>query len=96
MINPPASTPCKETPPALNQPMQTRSTRKKFKAEVRSKRNEERHKPSGKTPEDPVMNPSGEFKYLGEDEKIAPQHPPYLPPVQPGVQPPRRTTSSKF
>ena len=26
-----------------------------------------------------------------EDENIAPKHPPYLPPVRPGVQPPRQT-----
>ena len=71
MSNPPASAPCEETPPASNQPMQTRSTRNKFKAEVRSKRNEERHEPSGKTPEDPVMNPPREFKDFGEDENIA-------------------------
>ena len=72
MRNPPASAPREETPPAPNQPMQTRSTRKKYKAEVRSKQNEEKNKPSGKTPEDPVMNPPGEFKDVGEDENIAP------------------------
>ena len=49
MSNPPTSAPHEETPPALIQPMQTRSSRKKFKPEVRSKRNEDRHKPSGKT-----------------------------------------------
>ena len=91
MSNPPASAPHEEIPPVPSQPMQTRSTRKKFKVEFRSKRNKERHKPSGKTPEDPVMNPPGEFKDFGEDENVAPQHPPYLPPILPGVQPPRRT-----
>ena len=90
MRNPPTSAPHEETPLAPNQPMQTRSTRNKFKAEVRSKQNEERHKPSGKTPEDPMMNPPGEFEDFGEDENIAPQRPPYLPPVRPGVQPPWR------
>ena len=80
--------PCEETPPAPPQPMQTRSTRKKFKPEVRSKRNEDRHKPSGKTSEEPQMNPSGSaefppkgFEEFGEDENITPQHPPYLHPV---------------
>ena len=57
MSNPPASAPYEETPLVPNQPMQMRSTRKKFKAEVCSKRNEERHKTSGQTPEDLVMNP---------------------------------------
>ena len=42
MRNPPASAPREETPPVPNQPMQTRSTRKKFKAEVRSKWHEEK------------------------------------------------------
>ena len=90
MSNPPTSAPREETPPMPNQPMQTQSTRNKFKAEVRSKWNEERNKPSGKTPEDPVMNPPGEFEYFGEDENVAPQH----PPIRPRVQPPRRI--SKF
>ena len=54
MSNPPASAPYEVTPLALNQPMQTRSTRKKFKVEVRSKRNEERQKPK-----DPAMHPPG-------------------------------------
>ena len=95
MSNPPTSAPSEETPPAPNQQIQTRSTRKRFKAEVCSKRNEERHKPSGKTAEDPEMNPSGSvelplegFEDFNEDENFASQHPPYLPPVQPGVQPP--------
>ena len=81
MSNPPTSTPHEENPTVPSQPMQTRSTRNKFRAEVRSKQNEERNQPSGKTPEDPVMNPLGEFEYLGEDENVAPQHPPYLPPM---------------
>ena len=75
MSKPPASAPREETPPVLNQPMQTRSTRKKFKAEVCSKRNKERHKSSGKTPEDLEMNPFGSaelppegFEDFGEDE----------------------------
>ena len=90
MRNPPASTPREETPPASNQPMQTRSTRKKFKAEVCAKRNEERHKPSGKTPEDPEMNPSGSteippegFEDFDEDENVASQCPPYIIPIRP-------------
>ena len=71
--------------------MQTRSARKKFKPEVRSKHNEDRHKQSGKTPEDPEMHSSGSAEVPPiEDEKIAPKHPPYLPPVRPGVQPPQR------
>ena len=90
--HPPASAPREETPPAPTQPMQTRSTRKKFKPEFFSKRNEERHKPSGKTPEEPEMNPSGSVEIPPEgDENVASQHPPYHPPVRPGVQPPRRT-----
>ena len=96
MSNPPAYAPCEETPPLPNHPMQTRSTRNKFKVEVRSKRNEERHKPSGKTPEDSVMNPPGlaelppkGFEDFGEDDNVASQCPPYLLPVRPGVQPPR-------
>ena len=44
MSNPTASAPHAETPPALTQPMQTRSTRRKFKPEVHSKKNEDRHK----------------------------------------------------
>ena len=86
MSNPPASAPCEETLPAPNHLMQTRSTRNKFKAEVHSKQNEERHKPSGKTPEDPEMNPLGsaelppeDFQDFDEDENIALQHPPYIP-----------------
>ena len=65
--------------------MQTRSTRNKFKVEVRSKRNEERHKPSGKTLEDPEMNPSSSAELppegFEEDENIALHRPPYLPSV---------------
>ena len=63
MSTPPASAPREETSLALNQPMQTRSTRKKFKAEVRSKRNKERHKPSGKTSKDPEMYPPGSVEW---------------------------------
>ena len=37
------------------------------------------------------MTPPGEFEDFGEDENIASQRPPYLPPVRPIVQPPRRT-----
>ena len=86
MSNPPAFVPCKETPPALPQPMQTWSTRKKFKPEVWSKRNEDRHKQLGKTPEDPEMTPSGSAEVPPEvDENISPQHPPYIPPVQLGI-----------
>ena len=82
-----------ETPPAPTQPMQTRYSRKKFNPKVRSKRNEDRHKQSGKTPEDPVMNPSGSAEIPPKgDENVASQHPPYLSPVRPRVQPPRRTT----
>ena len=81
---------CEETPPALIQLMQTRSARKKFKLEVRSKQNEDRHKQSGQTSEDPEMNPSGSAGIPPEgDENIASQRPPYLQPVRPGVQPPR-------
>ena len=100
MRNPPASAPHKETSLVPNQLMQTRSTRKKFKEKVLSKQNEERHQPSGKTLEDPViqMNPLGsaelppeDFEDFGEDENVASQRPPYLPPVRPGVMPPRGT-----
>ena len=59
MSNPP----CEEASLAPKQPMQIRSTRKKFKAEVRSKRNEERHKPSGKTLEDPEIYPPGSAEW---------------------------------
>ena len=45
--------PCEEASPARKQPMQIRSNRKKFKVEVHSKWNEERHNPSGNTQEDP-------------------------------------------
>ena len=73
-IHPPMSATHEETPLAPTQPMQTRSTRKKFKPEVRSKRNEDRHQQSGKTPKDPEMNPFGSAKVpLEEDENIAPQ-----------------------
>ena len=80
MRNPPASAPHEEASPTSNQLMQTRPNRKKFKAEVRSKRNEDRHKPSGKTLEDLViqMNPLGsaelppeDFEDFGEDENVA-------------------------
>ena len=97
--DPLGSAPHEETPPASTQPMQTCSTRKKFKPEVHSKWNEDKHKQSGKTPEDPEMNPSSSaeippegFEDFGEDEKVASQHPPYLPPIRPGVQPPQPTT----
>ena len=80
----------KKLPPAPVQPMHTQSTRKKFKPEVHSKWNKDRHKQSGKTPEDPEMNPSGSaelppegFEDFGEDENVALQH--YLPPIRPGV-----------
>ena len=95
MSNASASTPREETPPAPPQPMQTRSTRKKFKPEVCSKQNEDRHKQSGKTSEDPKMNPSGLAEIPSEgDENIALQRPPYLHPVRPRVQPPQR--NAKF
>ena len=42
------------------------------------------------------MNPSGSrelppevFEDFGEDENVASQHPPYLPPIRPGGQPPQ-------
>ena len=80
--HPPAPAPCEETPPAPPQPMETQSTKKKFKPEVRSKRNEDRHKQLGKTLEDPKMNPSSSAEIPpGGDENIASQHPPYLPHV---------------
>ena len=70
--------------------MQTRYTRKKFKPEVCSKRNEDRHKQSEQTSKDPEMNPPGSEEIpLEGDENIAPQRPPYLQPVRPGVKPPR-------
>ena len=76
--HPPTSATHKETPLAPTQPMQTRSTRKKFKPEVRSNWNEDRYQLSGKTPEDPKMNPSSSAEVpLEEDENIAP----YLPPA---------------
>ena len=72
MRNPLPSAPREETPPAPTQPMQTRSTRKKFKPKVHSKRNEDRHGPSGKTPKDPKMNPSGSVEIPPEgDENVA-------------------------
>ena len=77
MRNPPASVPRKETPPVPNQPMQTRSTRKKFKPEVHSKQNEDRNEPVGQTSEEPEMNPSGSVEIPPEGS----QCPPYLPPV---------------
>ena len=41
------------------------------------------------------MNPPGSTKIpLEGDEEIAPQWPPYLQPIRPGVQPPRR--NAKF
>ena len=55
MSNPPY----KEVSPAPKQSMQIRSTRKKFKAEVLSKWNKERHNSSKKTQEDPEMYPPG-------------------------------------
>ena len=73
MSTPPTSAPREETPPAPNQPIQTRSTRKKFKPEVRSKRNEDRHQQSGKTSEDPGMDPPGSAEIPIEGkENIAP------------------------
>ena len=91
--HPPTPTPCEETPPAPRQPMQTGSTRKKFKPEVHSKWNEDRHKQSGKTLEDPEMNPSGSteippegFEDFSKAENLASHRPRYLLPVRPGVQ----------
>ena len=55
MSNPP----CEEASPAPKQPMQIRSTRKKFKVELHSKWNEERYNPLGKTQEDHEMYPPG-------------------------------------
>ena len=46
---PPAPAPREETLLAPIPPMQTRSARKQFKLEVRSKPNEDRHKQSGQT-----------------------------------------------
>ena len=78
---PPASAPCEETPLAPTQPMQTRSARKKFKLEVDSKHNKDRHKQSGKMPEDPEMHPSGSAEAPpAEGENIAPKRPLYIPP----------------
>ena len=72
MSNPTASAPREETPIAPPQPMQTRSTRNKFKPKVRSKRNEDRHKQSGQTPEDLEMHPSGSVETPPQvDENIA-------------------------
>ena len=80
--HPPVSAPREETSPAPTQLMQTRSTRKNFKLEVRSKRNEDKHKQSGKTPEDPEMNPSGSAEIPHEgDENVSSLHPPYLHPI---------------
>ena len=42
------------------------------------------------------MNPPGEFKDFGEDENIAPQRPPYLPPVRPRVVALSRQTRVSF
>ena len=54
---PPAHAPCEEPHPAPPRPMQTRSARKKSRTEVRSKRNQDRHKQTGKTPADHPMDP---------------------------------------
>ena len=71
-----------ETLPAPTPPMQTRSSRKQFKPEVRSKRNEDRHKKSRKTSKDPGMDPPGSAEIPSEgEENIAPQQPPYLQPI---------------
>ena len=71
--------------------MQTQSARKQFKPEVRSKRNEDRHKQSGKTSEDPGMDPTGSVEIPSDTEdNIAPRRPPYIPPLRTGVKPPRR------
>ena len=78
-----------ETLSTPTSPMQTRSSRKQFKPEVRSKQNEDRHKEIGQTSKDPEMNPSGSVEIPPEgDENIATPRPPYLQPVRPGVQPP--------
>ena len=88
---PPAPAAREETLPAPSPPMQTRSARKQFKPEVRSKRNEDRHKQSGQTSEDSGMDPLGSVEIPSEgEENIAPRRPAYVPPLRPGVKPPRR------
>ena len=78
-----------ETLPALTPPMQTRSARKQFKPEVRSKRNEDRHKETGQMLEDPGMDPLGSTEIpIDGEENISPWWPPYLQPIRPGVKPP--------
>ena len=47
----------------LHPPMQTCSTRNKFKVEVHSKWNEERHNLSAKTPKDLEMYPPGSAEW---------------------------------
>ena len=75
--------------------MQTRSAKKQFKPEVRSKQNKDRHKQSGQTSKDPGMDPTGLVEIPSDtEENIAPRRPPYIPPLRPGVQPPRR--NAKF
>ena len=76
---PPTPAAREETLPALIPPMQTQSDRKQFKLEVRSKRNEDRHKTSGQKLEDPGMNPPGSAEIpLEGDEDIASQRTSYL------------------
>ena len=79
---PPEPAAREETLPAPTPPMKTRSARKQFKPEVCSKRNEDRHKQSGQTSEDPRMNPPGSVEIQSEgEENIAPRRPPYVPPL---------------
>jgi len=84
--------PHEEAHPAPPRPMQTRSARKKFKPEVRSKRNKDRHRKSGQTSRTHQMDPPSSVQVpTEEDEHIEPLRPPYLQLIRPGVQPPRWT-----
>ena len=71
--SPPTSIAHEEAHPAPPRPMQTWSARRKFKPEVHSKRNEDRHKQSGQTSEDLEMDLPGSVEIPSEgEENIAP------------------------
>ena len=81
MSNQLASAPQAETPPAPSQPMQTWENMKKFKPELRSKKNEDCKKLMGKIPTDPMfqMDPIDPAEVIpsyledfSEDEDIGP------------------------
>ena len=79
--------PVSEPVPAPVQPMRTRTTQKKDKGELRSKKNQDRE---SKRPEDPPAAMDPEAESSSEEPEMQPQRPPYLAPIPQGVEPPKQ------